>query len=291
MKVTRPDIPGLWEGPRADADYWMQAREEILKVDADPILQKPSGSSTHRLYEAFRTGKLISPFHDLDGDTYARLLPDLIPSAEKFVLQHDWARAFKGAENFEAGEVRWPYNILCWDFRLSGMNIAVVQHEPEYHPLQEPGPSVLLPFFETTFGWALGPMWFRSPGDDRVQTTPQIDEEIALLDIGDLVVEQTRAAMIVLEAKVAVTELIRAPSALNKRREKQGKTPLADYHVLVLNPRRVDRHSATVSTDRRRPRMHFRRGHWRHYEDHQTYIEWTLVGDPDLGFVDKEYRL
>jgi hypothetical protein len=33
------------------------------------------------------------------------------------------------------------------------------------------------------------------------------------------------------------------------------------------------------------------RGHWRHYERHKTWIKWTLVGDPDLGFVDKHYRL
>lgn len=37
--------------------------------------------------------------------------------------------------------------------------------------------------------------------------------------------------------------------------------------------------------------MHFRRGHWRHYQDHRTWIKWCLVGDPDLGFVDKHYKL
>lgn len=37
--------------------------------------------------------------------------------------------------------------------------------------------------------------------------------------------------------------------------------------------------------------MHFVRGHWRHYEVSKTWIRWHLRGDPDLGFIDKEYRL
>lgn len=40
-----------------------------------------------------------------------------------------------------------------------------------------------------------------------------------------------------------------------------------------------------------RKRLHFRRSHWRHYVSHKTKIPWTLVGDPNLGFVEKEYRL
>jgi hypothetical protein len=41
----------------------------------------------------------------------------------------------------------------------------------------------------------------------------------------------------------------------------------------------------------RKKRLHFRRGHWRHYETHKTWIKWMLVGDPDLGFIEKQYRL
>jgi hypothetical protein len=41
----------------------------------------------------------------------------------------------------------------------------------------------------------------------------------------------------------------------------------------------------------RSPRLHFRRRHWRHFVNHKTWIKWTLVGDPDLGFIDKDYRL
>lgn len=37
--------------------------------------------------------------------------------------------------------------------------------------------------------------------------------------------------------------------------------------------------------------LHFRRGHWRHYGEYKTWIKWMLVGDPELGFVDKMYKL
>ena len=38
-------------------------------------------------------------------------------------------------------------------------------------------------------------------------------------------------------------------------------------------------------------RLHFVRGHWRRYEEHKTWIRWRLRGDPDLGFIDKSYRI
>jgi hypothetical protein len=38
-------------------------------------------------------------------------------------------------------------------------------------------------------------------------------------------------------------------------------------------------------------RLHFRRGHFRHFDGWKTWVNWCLVGDPDLGFVDKHYKL
>lgn len=36
---------------------------------------------------------------------------------------------------------------------------------------------------------------------------------------------------------------------------------------------------------------HIDRAIWRRFETHKTWIKWTLVGDPDLGFIEKHYRL
>lgn len=46
-----------------------------------------------------------------------------------------------------------------------------------------------------------------------------------------------------------------------------------------------------VGEERRSPRLHFVRGHWRRYANHKTWLKWFLRGDPDLGFIDKHYRL
>lgn len=55
----------------------------------------------------------------------------------------------------------------------------------------------------------------------------------------------------------------------------------------------LPRSRAEFDPDRevRHVRMHFRRGHWRHYQEHRTWIKWMLVGDPDLGIIEKHYRL
>ena len=103
--------------------------------------------------------------------------------------------------------------------------------------------------------------------------------------------KQIRAIAIALDAEVIETECVRAPEKLNKAREKRGEPPLRDYHIVSL----AQRHRAAPLPDHERrhrsPRLHFRRGHWRHYEEHRTWVRWTLVGNPDLGFIEKEYRL
>jgi hypothetical protein len=50
-------------------------------------------------------------------------------------------------------------------------------------------------------------------------------------------------------------------------------------------------HVGGASSGRHKKRLHFCRGHWRHYEKSKTWIRWCLKGDPDLGFVDAEYKL
>lgn len=63
------------------------------------------------------------------------------------------------------------------------------------------------------------------------------------------------------------------------------------HHVISLANRRNRPAALGGDGSSRRRRLHFRRGHWRHFETHKTWIKWMLVGDPDLGFVEKEYRL
>lgn len=98
------------------------------------------------------------------------------------------------------------------------------------------------------------------------------------------------AACAAMEAGAAATQMIRAPLALNKKRERNGKAPLKDFHIVELAKRhRAD--PAPGGGTHASPRLHFRRGHWRHFASHRTWIKWQLVGNPELGFVDKSYRI
>ncbi len=110
-----------------------------------------------------------------------------------------------------------------------------------------------------------------------------------------------------LDAKVAMGEKRSlGGDGLNKRRIREGKTPLRDYHVVTLAKRlRAEPNHDHEPTGIHR-RLHWRRGHWRHFNTpggeiryfnadgitvSKTWINWQLVGDETLGFVDKHYRL
>ncbi|HKM88832.1 MAG TPA: hypothetical protein VJX48_09530, partial [Xanthobacteraceae bacterium] len=113
--------------------------------------------------------------------------------------------------------------------------------------------------------------------------------------VKQLVEREIKAVCIALEAQIATTEVIRAPLKLNKARERGGKPPLPDYRVVQLTKRSTPLPLPTTggpaAEKRQSPRLHFRRGHWAHFSNHRTWRKWTLVGDPDLGFIDKHYRL
>ncbi len=110
----------------------------------------------------------------------------------------------------------------------------------------------------------------------------------------DYLAGQIRAIAIALEAEVAEAIVVRAPHKLNRARAKRDQLPMLDHHVISLaNRRRVAQLEEEYrdGEKRRSPRLHFVRGHWRHYSAHKIWIAWTYRGDPDLGFIDKDYKL
>lgn len=125
----------------------------------------------------------------------------------------------------------------------------------------------------------------------RVDTTMMVGPDSD--DDGIMIVAAIRAICVALEAEVAATEVVRTPHKLNHARERRGRQPIFSYHTVNLARRsRVERLPADADHEPAwRVRLHFRRGHWRHFENHKTWIKWMLVGDPDLGFVDKHYKL
>jgi hypothetical protein len=151
---------------------------------------------------------------------------------------------------------------------MGGVTIILIALQPEEQP------ATGVAFIECPGGY-----WWYVPADAT--------KEMPVLDFAW---KQIRAISIALDAEVASHDVVRAPTALNERRQKKGELPLYDYRIIKLHGRILRGHAPGTGSHRS-PRLHFRRGHWRHYQAHKTWIRWTLVGDPELGFIDKAYRL
>lgn len=230
-------------------------------------LERNDVSRLHKYIEACRAGRLVNiskPPSDAAESEF------IIPP-QTFVVKHDWANAFKTASGLEDG-IKLPYEYCSFEFRLNGNTVLIHAFEVPVSDEYKDG-ICLNAMVECLDHWM---MLSEDSGDQ--------DNCLGFLWT------QIRAICIALDAEVATEEVVRAPSALNAKRVKAGKIPLRDYHIVDLSRRhRVANPLAGESGVRHR--MHFVRGHWRHYEEHKTWIKWHLRGNPDLGFIQKHYSL
>lgn len=235
-------------------------------------LQRPTGSAWHKLSADFEVRDLIVLPASLEWDTH--VTPFFASPPQVFLIEHDWGAAFSGAADYADGEYRLPFESCCFEMRLSGRRLMAVESEQ----------GRLIAIQAERFWVVYPPVHLRGEAED--------DEQEHLRALSKLVETQVRAVCVALEAEVAMADVVRAPYKLNAARERKGQPPIADYHVVSLTRRQ----RATPLPSGREPehgkvRLHFRRGHWRHYENHKTWIKWNLVGNPDLGFINKHYRL
>lgn len=275
-------------GNRYDEARKLQASVEIQAIAHAPVLQKLGETAYHKVIAAYKDRSMIVPeahFTKSAADQLAEIWEHSPETPQIFVVQHDWAAAFEKATDFQGGEVRFPYSVAIFEFRISGHRVCCAT-------MSDGGTltGVVLNI-ETSVGWALGAAY-----QIHGSTWTAINDRKDLCGpITNLCRTQIRAMMIALEAEVAVTELVRAPHRLNRKRERAGKLPIFDHHVVSLAnrkryaPRALE--PGDIEEEKHHRRLHFVRGHWRHYTNSKTWIKWHLRGDPDLGFVDKEYRL
>lgn len=249
------------------------------EVNGGAVMQKPHSSRAHALTEAIRGGRAIKMRVDASGIARAWLIQAASENiGEVFVVEHDWAAAFKGAHDFDdvQNKIRLPYPVMCFEFALSGKRICVLaasSHDEGFDVLLAPVVELRT---SVPGAWLM------------LEPCPLWDPILNWLQL------QVRAICIALEAEVAETDVIRAPYRLNRARERRGKLPAYDHHIIKL-AHRSRAASLPPQDGEREPgtkkRLHFRRGHFRHYENHKVWIKWMLVGDPDLGFIDKQYRM
>lgn len=249
-------------------------REVEAWTESDLKIERPEGISFRRLRKAVAEGDTVY----LAGDA-AEAAPasdfekEIFRFAEVLLIEHDWAGAFENADMSNA-MVKLPYEVCAFEFRISGRAVIALATQFETD-------IAFSPAIECREGWLVTgfvtPLRGLTKGSDGWH------------NLFNILGTQIRAACIALDAEVATSEVIREP--YSSPHGKNTHQPLKPYHVVSL-AHRVARPlpMAGVETGRR-VRLHFRRGHWRHLDDHRTWIRWMLVGDPDLGFVDKHYKL
>lgn len=241
---------------------------------ADYKLEKNDCSRLHQLAASMKADEVIfadnKTLGEHEGNEGQKWRPDF-SKYNSFVVQHNWAAAFKNATDYDDGCTKLPYEMCVFEFRISGHTLIVFCRQIED---SEP---VYMCFAQAKAAWG------HAGGSD-------IGEEIK--PYFQFAIDQIRAICIALDAEAATKNLVKASFSLNKKREKEGKTPLYDYHVVSLNgAHRTNRKNIGGTGTHRSPRLHFRRGHWRHFTEYKTWIRWMLVGNPDLGYIEKEYRL
>lgn len=240
--------------------------KEWFDAQTDWVLERNDCSRLHHFQEACRSSRLLgADIDDLNNDAeFGAMLQ------HTFVVKQDWAGAFEHAEGID-DSIKLPYTLCAFEFRYNGRNVLAAAFDDE-------GNIKFTAFIQADDYWV-----HIAAQRDRLETQ---HDKIALA-----IWQQIRAICIALDAEVATHSVVRAPHKLNKKRAADGKIPLADFHVVELARRHRVANPTAAAGQGSKKRMHFRRGHWRHYETSKTWVKWCLVGDPDLGFIQKQYSL
>jgi hypothetical protein len=249
--------------------------------DSGIKIERPEGPSFRKMRKAVAEGNSIYFGKEFTGKTPALdFEKDVFRYVEILVIEHDWAAAFKidrPNPDFTRAEVKLPYDVCAFEFKFSGRPVIAIATQID----TEIGfsPAILCGDLWVLTDFVV-PLDGFDPGDERNTGIIELLEQIGY---------QIKAACIALDADVARSDAVREPYSGAPGRNTYR--PPKPYHVVSL-ARRTARSLPSSNVDTgRRVRLHFRRGHWRHFEDHKTWIKWMLVGDPDLGFVDKHYKL
>lgn len=247
-------------------------------VDNGVKLERCEAPSFKAMRKAVNDGKSIYLSKKVDAVTPAgEFEKEVFRFAEVLLVQHDWGGAFASADLKDV-TVRLPYEVCAFEFQFSGRPVIALATQFETD-------VAFAPMIQGKDGWGIP--------DFVVPLSGYAFEYCndGILDLLHQIAAQITAVCVALDAEVATSDVVREPYATGRVKSNAYMIPKG-YHVVSLanrGPRALPSDSSNPSG--RRVRMHFRRGHWRHFDDHKTWIKWMLVGNPDLGFVEKHYRL
>lgn len=110
----------------------------------------------------------------------------------------------------------------------------------------------------------------------------------------EAIIPLARYFTLMLNSRSTTVVRVTPDAALNKSRTKKGLTKLAEHRVVRIVPDKFKYERDPVTgklTERRAPRLHWRRSHLRHYENGKVaVIPRCLVGRAENGNVSHEYK-
>jgi len=287
--ISRED--GRKLGNEISAAQWARDMAWLAKQDyaeehrAKPKREKQTMSEreSELIAEDIRAW-LLGPIEleDAQHSVAGKIVPTELPiEAHIILVKHNWAKVLDQSKIEGAGEnirAALPYPFTVFEFSFKGgvraVFVGLENDEGKLHSFT---------WFKCKHGWLK-----LAPSDIRQQM--ETDPKHPLLKVLQLIDDNIQAICIMLEAEVAEATPMREPYRRNVGRSVGKPLPKLSHHVVSLARR--DRLTPCDEHEPGTPkRLHFRRGHWRHYSNHRTWIKWMLVGNQDLGFVDKEYKL
>ena len=242
-----------------------------------------------------------------NNQTLVRAIPKLIRSGElvPIVVKHDWrailADAIKSS-GAASEEIEWklPFDSCIFEMRVQRTSGRVSEC---FVIIFQCDGFVRLALFTAHLWNQMATFVFAYDADNiselvkawnkrAIETTAECRDRLNVLEF-------CRAACIALDCEIAETETILAPPKLNKARAKRGKGPLPNHKVINLAKKFIGAARATTDERARRVRLHLRRGHWwprldnreSRFDRFRKWRPWRLVGDPDLGYIEHEYRI
>lgn len=263
-----------------DMDLWVKGFLTFEKPKEHSFLSFQSAMAANAVFNLYDI-KLSLPIDDYQKEVF--------DDSMVFVIEHNWYEAISRADEFASGSFRLPYEVCIFEFRLSHKSVVAICSN--YASEGTENEIVMQVAVEAVTGWALTPSIYRHISGNWEVLYHEYNDKIdsVFLRLINLIGNQIRAACIALDAEVATSKLVRA---VHSGDETKGQ-PLPEYEYYTISLAHRERAEALQSSGEVKgvKRLHFRRGHWRHYLTSKTWVRWCLVGNPELGFIDKKYRL
>ena len=199
---------------------------------------------------------------------------DVQKDAQLFVVAHKWPPILSAED--ELADFRLPYNVCCFEFMISGRRIYSLWREDS----EDNKKHVIAVAESNGINVTLGMAFMGSKNEDVRKGWQRLF---------DILKTQVMSICVALESEIAKSEVVREPHLSNAPPLTNAPAPGNEYHVVSLVNRRAVLPRSEGQPTGIHHRLHWCHGHYRHFATFKTWIKWHLRGNPDLGFIDKNY--